>query len=266
MRLNDKAQAVLYILLVLGGALAVILFRWYQLLMFVPTLAALVMMLIIGRDGYSREGWRRLGLGRTGVRAWPAAFLLPALALGSGYLVATAAGTAVYTPVKGLTGASLVLKYLLLVAIYTFTFSLGEELGWRGYLLPRLMAFGRLRGHLIGGLAWAAFHYPAMFLTDLYLPEGNRLLNALTFTLMVVELSVICGELRLATGSVWVASLLHSTHNAFNELVGVSFQATAPAGHYLLGETSVVTIAVYGLAAAWLLARRRKAGAAREVA
>jgi len=257
MKLNAKTESLLYILLVLGGALAVVRLRWYQLMMFLPTLVALLMMLVIGRDGYSRTGWRRLGLHRSGVRAWPVAILLPAGALGSGYLVAAAAGVAVYTPLEGFTRVGLMLRYVLLVLIYTLSFSLGEEIGWRGYLLPRLMAFGRRKGYLIGGLAWACFHYPAMFFTDLYLPDGNRLLNAVVFTLMVLALNVVLGELRLASGSVWTASLLHSAHNAFVETVGIGFRVSAPAGHYLVGETSVVTLAFYGLAAVWLLARSR---------
>ncbi len=257
LRLNDRAQAVLYIVLVLGGAVGVVVMSWYRLLMFVPTLAALVMMLLIGRDGYTRNGWRRLGLGRAGVRAWAAAVLLPIAALGSGYLAAVATGLATYAPLPGMSGLSLILNYLVLVAFYTFTFSLGEELGWRGYLVPRLMAFGRMRGHLIGGLAWAAFHYPVMFLSDLYLAEGNPVLNVLSFTLMVLILSVVMGELRLSTGSVWPISLMHSAHNALNELVGQGLQVTAPLGLYLVGETGLATIVVYLAAALWLLRMRR---------
>lgn len=251
--LTDRAQALLYIVLVLAATLAVVLLKWYQLMMFVPTIGALVMMLLITRDGYSRAGWRRLGLNRAGVRAWPLAFLIPILCLGGGYLVALAMGVAKYQPLPGMTGLPLVLNYLILVLIYTFTFSLGEELGWRGYLLPRLMAFGRIPAHLIGGLAWALFHYPIIFLTDLYLPEGNRFLNALLFTLMVMALNAVFGEVRLASGSVWVASLLHSTHNALNELVGQGFQVTAPLGNYILGEAGVVTILLYFAMAAWLM-------------
>ena len=160
------------------------------------------------------------------------------------------------------------LNYLLLVAFYTFTFSLGEEVGWRGYLLPRLMAFGHRRGHLICGLAWAAFHYPVIFLSDLYLPDGNRLLGAGLFTLMVLPLSVVIGELRLRTDSLWVASLMHSAHNAFDEVVGSQVRMTAPLGPYLAGETGIVTLLIYLAAALWLLHRsgRRTGRAARSAA
>ncbi len=261
--LSDKAQSILYILLVMAGAAAVVVLGWHQLLMFLPALSALAMMLVIGRDGYTRDGWRRLGLGRAGFRRWPAALLLPAAALGGGYLAATAAGAAAPEPLPGAPGAARALNYLLLVAFYTFTFSLGEELGWRGYLLPRLMAFGHRRGHLICGLAWSAFHYPVIFLSDLYLPEGNRLLGAALFTLMVMPLSFIIGELRLRTDSLWVASLMHSAHNAFDEVVGSQVRMTAPLGPYLAGETGIVTILIYLAAALWLLHRsRRRAGRA----
>ena len=266
--LSDKTQSILYILLVMAGSAAVVALGWHQLLMFVPALTALVMMLVIGRDGYTRDGWRRLGLGRAGVRRWPAALLLPAAALGGGYLAATAAGAAAPEPLPGAPGAARALNYLLLVAFYTFTFSLGEEVGWRGYLLPRLMAFGHRRGHLICGLAWAAFHYPVIFLSDLYRPDGNRLLGAGLFTLMVLPLSVVIGELRLRTDSLWVASLMHSAHNAFDEVVGSQVRMTAPLGPYLAGETGIVTLLIYLAAALWLLHRsgRRTGRAARSAA
>ena len=47
------------------------------LYMFTPALTALIMMLLITRDGVSRESWKLLGLHRLGLKAWWIAFLLP---------------------------------------------------------------------------------------------------------------------------------------------------------------------------------------------
>ena len=37
---------------------------------FTPTVAALIMLLVVTRDGYSREGWKSLGLHRLGLSVW----------------------------------------------------------------------------------------------------------------------------------------------------------------------------------------------------
>jgi hypothetical protein len=56
--------------------------------MFTPLIAVLLMLLVVTRDGYSREGWRSLGLHRAGLRGWPLALLGPALVLGCTYALA----------------------------------------------------------------------------------------------------------------------------------------------------------------------------------
>ena len=43
--------------------------------------------------------------------------------------------------------------------------ALGEEAGWRGYMMPRLKErFGLLNGRLLGGVVWGVWHWPLMLL------------------------------------------------------------------------------------------------------
>src|SRR5829696_9962836 len=80
-RLGDTSKAAIFTVLVLLLALAAALlvralgltsgsFRAALLYMSTPTLAMLLMLLAVTRDGYSMEGWKVLGLHRLGLKAW----------------------------------------------------------------------------------------------------------------------------------------------------------------------------------------------------
>ena len=218
---NSKAAifTVMVLLLALAAAAAINLFSITSALlstalyMFTPALTTLIMMLVVTRDGFSREGWRLLGLGRLGLKAWWIALLL-SLAVG---VVATALVWATplasfVVPDYGIGGATI--NFAIEVVLATLTFSLGEELGWRGYLLPRLLSIGLTRALVLVGLIWAAWHMPLIFLTPLYHAAGNKVIVLPLFVGTIVAASFFFGYLRVWTGSVWPASIGHSEHNA----------------------------------------------------
>src|SRR3712207_5496599 len=164
------------------------------LYMFTPALAALVMLLAVTRDGFSGEGWKGLGLHRLGLSVWW-------IAIGVTFLTSLAASALVWaTPLasfvvpEGGFGAPLI-QFLIQVVVMTLTFSLGEELGWRGYLLPRLLSVGRMRALVLVGLIWTAWHMPLIFLTPLYHSAGNRLIVLPLFVGTIVAASFVFGYL-----------------------------------------------------------------------
>jgi membrane protease YdiL (CAAX protease family) len=86
--------------------------------------------------------------------------------------------------------------------------ALGEEVGWRGLLVPELdkiMSFRKTA--LISGSIWALWHYPMFSLGGYGAPYG------LQFTAMVVGMAAVFAWMRLKSGSVWTGMLLHGTHN-----------------------------------------------------
>jgi len=142
-----------------------------------------------------------------------------------------------------------IMDAVLEIVIATLTFSLGEELGWRGYLLPQLESLGPRRAMLLTGLAQTVWHFPMIFLTTLYHPEGNRLIVIPLFfaSVMVIE-GFFLGYLRLATGSVWPASIAHSAHNVFwGMFAGLTVASGPLVAEYLLGESGILTLAGYAL-------------------
>jgi membrane protease YdiL (CAAX protease family) len=93
--------------------------------------------------------------------------------------------------------------------------ALGEELGWRGFLVPelaKLMPFPRVA--LLSGVIWALWHYPLLFFGG-YSGAGPRWYSAACFTVMVIGISFVFAWMRLKSGSLWTGVILHGSHNLF---------------------------------------------------
>lgn len=92
---------------------------------------------------------------------------------------------------------------------------MGEELGWRGFLTPEMTrAFGFTRGTFFTGVIWTIWHLPIILFADYN--SGTPLWFAIAcFAIMVITLSFAFAWLRLRSGSVWPAAVLHGSHNLF---------------------------------------------------
>jgi membrane protease YdiL (CAAX protease family) len=64
-------------------------------------------------------------------------------------------------------------SFLLQVILYSLTFVLAEEIGWRGYLLPHLLSVGRSRSLVLVGLIQAAWHMPLISSRRCTTPRGT---------------------------------------------------------------------------------------------
>jgi CAAX protease family protein len=134
-------------------------------------------------------------------------------------------------------------------------FALGEEIGWRGLLVSRLaetQSFTRTAA--ISGLIWAVWHWPLILMAGYH--GASRAFSLAAFTLMVVAASFIYAWLRLISGSVWTAVLLHGSHNAFLQGFFDPLTRSEGSATYLTGEFGIVTALAVGLVA-WLFWRRR---------
>lgn len=91
--------------------------------------------------------------------------------------------------------------------------ALGEELGWRGWLLPKLVPLGTIPALAISGLIWGLWHAPLVLLGYNYaLAPGWLSLIAMIGMCTVV--GSVFAWLRLRSGSVWPAALAHGALNA----------------------------------------------------
>lgn len=93
---------------------------------------------------------------------------------------------------------------------------LGEELTWRGWLLPKLTErFGQLRAVLLTGLIWGLWHAPVVAMGYNY-GEGHPLANVAAMVLFCLVLGVIQGFLFWRTDSIWGPVLFHAAVNGID--------------------------------------------------
>jgi hypothetical protein len=147
--------------------------------------------------------------------------------------------------------------YLIIAAIFLSTpIQAGEEIGWRGYALPRLAArFGFARASLVLGVIWALWHLPLFFVTGL----GNYGQSFPIFALGSIALSAGITWLYVhVNGSLLLTMLMHS---AVNQTVGIVPSTIADAANPFALSTSLVawlTDALLWITALYFLVRMRR--------
>jgi membrane protease YdiL (CAAX protease family) len=122
-----------------------------------------------------------------------------------------------------------------------------EEVGWRGFLVPKMIKLTSFtKTSIITGLVLAIWHYPLIIYSNVRPGNTPLLYNLAGFTIFCVGLSFAAAWLRLKSGSVWTAALLHGSHNVF--MLHVFNALTTDSGNtwLFLGEYGGVT-AVMGL-------------------
>jgi membrane protease YdiL (CAAX protease family) len=135
-------------------------------------------------------------------------------------------------------------------------FALGEEIGWRGFLVPELASMTSFtKTVLISGAAWSVYHYPLILSSD-YTSGAPRWYALLVFTWVVTAASFGFAWLRLKSGSVWTAVLLHASHNLFLQEIFDPLTVDTGITHYVTTEFGVGMALAY-TAVAWYFWRRR---------
>src|SRR5215203_3391715 len=262
-KLTDTNKAAIFSVLVLCLSVgAALLIRFLELPQgyvmftiwsFTPTVAALIMLLVVTREGYSKEGWKSLGLHRLGLNVWWIAF-------GVTLLITVAASAIVWAtllasfavPEGGIINP--VINFLIQFVILALTFSLGEEIGMRGYLQPHLMSLGRTRALLLVGLVWGTWHMPLYYFVAKLFPVGNVLLFVPLFYGTIVAASFLFGNMRIYTGSIWPASIAHSVHNAAWGVLGALTVTSSPVlvNLYLVGDYGLLILIGTVIGAIWV--------------
>jgi membrane protease YdiL (CAAX protease family) len=233
---SSKQQIITYLLLVFafssvfyflvlkghglgtGGGLYVFGIMWC------PALAAMATLKLNGRN-LSELGWK-----------WPAnkyalqSWFIPLLYATITYIIVWALGLGGFPNHEfmdslvarvGLHASPLVstLIYILLGGTFglikSLSSALGEEIGWRGFLVPELFKnMGFTGTALVSGVVWACWHYPLLIWSD-YNSGTPTWYGLSCFTVLVISISFLFAWMRLKSGSLWTGALLHASHNLY---------------------------------------------------
>ncbi len=175
-------------------------------LMWVPGLGALVTKLTVDRS-VRGIGWR---IHKSGLRSFVSAYLIP---LGLCLIVY---GLAWLTGLgkRGEGTISQMAVFATLGVLLSMSASLGEEIGWRGFLLTELRPlFPRKRVDAIIGIIWFLYHAPLIVFSNYN--NGNIPVSLICFFVMAMGFTVLADHLCIQAQSFWPAVLLHASHNVF---------------------------------------------------
>jgi membrane protease YdiL (CAAX protease family) len=189
-------------------------------LMWTPGVVSIVVRLVL-RQGFGDVSWR-VG-GRRTFAAIGVVCAYPIVVGGLAYGAAWATGLATFHPPAstfGIAPTSDAARFLLRLGAMllpgiplSMVTALGEEIGWRGFFVLRLVEAGVKRPLLVSGLVWGLWHVP-LILTGQYAAGPSPFLSALVFLVSIMPAAYLIGWSRLATGSVWPAAVAHAVWNA----------------------------------------------------
>ncbi|HOM67422.1 MAG TPA: CPBP family intramembrane metalloprotease [Brevefilum fermentans] len=116
--------------------------------------------------------------------------------------------------------------------------SFGEEFGWRGYLLPKLLPLGGRKASLITGVIWGVWHWPLILMGYNYGSDyfGAPFLGPLAMAWFCVVAGIVFGWTSIKADSIWPAVIGHGALNGIAAL-GLLFVQGEP--NALLGPTPV---------------------------
>jgi uncharacterized protein len=135
--------------------------------------------------------------------------------------------------------------------------TLGEEIGWRGLLVPELAKrYSFTTTSLISGAIWAIWHFPVL-LFGTYNNAGAPLwFGLICFTVLVLGISFAINWFRIKSGSLWTTVLLHASHNIFIQAVFTPMTGSARLTPYVIDEFGI-GLAVVAVFVAYFFWRKR---------
>jgi membrane protease YdiL (CAAX protease family) len=140
-------------------------------------------------------------------------------------------------------------------AVIASVLAAGEEIGWRGFMLTRLIDAGVPQPILMSGAIWGLWHLP-LILAGSYAAGPSPVLSAALFMIGATAFGMVIAWLRLESGSIWPAIVLHGVWNSV--IQGPFDHATSgPAAQLWTGESGILTELVL-IVVALIVARRAR--------
>jgi uncharacterized protein len=181
---------------------------------------------------------------------WALGLGQPDWQLKSFYAMIASLGTDMSTaPSPGLLLTLLFILSLTLAPFFNSIAGIGEEWGWRGYLLPRLMPLGKWKAYLLAGVIWGLWHAPLVAIGFNY--PGTPVLGILMMILLTTSIGIYINELTLHYKSAILAGWIHGVFNcqAYGIWRMLLFPGVNPVLGGITGLVGIAVILITGLAA-----------------
>jgi hypothetical protein len=91
-------------------------------------------------------------------------------------------------------------------------FGFGEEFGWRGYLLPKLLPLGKSRSYILLGIIWGLWHAPLIMVG--FIAPVHPALGILAMIALTTTIGLYINELTLKYHSSILAGWIHGVFNS----------------------------------------------------
>ena len=267
--IGKKATFTFFIIVILLSAVVETLIcrggpEWlYLALMWIPALAATVANCISFREKVEDFSVKKLfamgGFRKCKLRYILQGCLLPLVYLLIPYMVywQLYPENFAYHGVRVMLVLKDILPVLVIGTFLSLLSALGEEIGWRGFMVPALYErLGLNKTLLISSLFWCCWHLPLLIGGD-YMPGTPLWYQLPAFVLCIFPVGVMAGLLTLESGSVWPAAFLHAAHNNYDQAV-FGLITRGDNRMYFVSETGALTILCAWALAAILYIRARK--------
>jgi membrane protease YdiL (CAAX protease family) len=235
-------------------------------LMYCPALSAIITCRILKRK-ISLLGWQ---WGNPRYQLW--AFLIPLIYSLVAYLIIWLSGWGGFYNtgfVKDIAqsfgwgqmpNGVVIVLFFIFTAIYgmvgSLSRALGEEIGWRGFLVPEVAKTASYtKTSLIVGFIWAIWHFPILIFGD-YNSGAPAWYGLTCFTVMVVSISFIFTWFRLKSNSLWTGAMLHASHNLFIQRFFTPITIYNNHTKYFIDEFGVVVPVICLITAIYFWSRR----------
>ncbi|WP_052273159.1 CPBP family intramembrane glutamic endopeptidase [Flavihumibacter solisilvae] len=243
-------SALFYFLIIHTGKLGSGFGIYITGLMWCPAIAALITTRIFERK-VSGLGWQ---WGNPKYQLW--SYLVPLLYVLAAYSITWATGVGRFYNDDFVSHVSasfgwdqlpkgvVIALYIILTGVFGMAESaaraLGEEIGWRGFLVPELYRITNYTAtSLITGIVWSLWHFPILLYADYN--SGTPAWFALScFIVSVVSISFVYTWFRLRSNSLWTGVLLHASHNLFIQSIFTPLTKDTGNTKYFIDEFGLV--------------------------
>lgn len=175
-------------------------------LMWLPGLSSIITRVLT-------KDWKDIGLKLGTLNGFLIVFFIPLILSFVAFFICSLFDIRKMQMIDGVPLSKVFVQYGLHFAIGLIG-AFGEEIGWRGFLTPKVYKAGWKYPTLYSGLIWALWHIPLVAFAGYY-ENLNSFVVVSLYTSLILILNIFMNWTRLHYESVFISSFAHAFYNFF---------------------------------------------------